>query len=405
MALTDVRIRQAKAGAKPYKMGDGHGLYVQVMPNGSKYWRYKYRLGHREHVFAVGTYPALSIAEARNIHAAARRSVKAGDHPIKEKRRQKVAALQAADTSFEKVARAWHSANVDAEQWTWRHAQQIIKSLEADAFPQIGRTPIHELTAGDVLEMLRLVEKRGAPAVAINLRQWVSAVFIHAIRVGLCANNPALALKGVILRPPIEHAQALGRAGAGTLLARIRGYGGNLTTKAGMALMAYTFVRTTEMRNAEWDEFDLDSGIWLIPAPKMKMRREHLVPLSRQAVDVVRSLIPLTGAGRFLFPNSRRADDVMSATTVNRALEHMGYASGSVSGHDFRATASTMLYEAGYREELVEMQLAHAERNKTKRAYNHAKYVDERRVMMQWFADELDASATENAALAIARGQ
>ena len=403
MALTDVRVRQAKPGAKPYKMADGHGLALQVMPNGSKYWRYKYRIERKEYTFAVGTYPALSIAEARAIHVAAREAVRAGEHPIKEKRRAKAAASRASGASFEALARQWHAGAVQADQWTERYATNLLTNLEADVFPQFGRMPVKDITTADILSMLRLVVQRGAPSVAINLRQWVGAVFRYAIREGHVEIDPAEAARGAILKPPTEHAKALGRESAGILMTRIRNYKGYLTTKYGMLLMAYTFVRTVEMRRAEWSEFDLEAGLWTVPGSKMKRRRMHLVPLSRQAVEAIRALQPLTGAGRYLFPNSRRPDDIMSATTVNRALEHMGYPTAEVTGHDFRATASTMLYEAGYREEVVEIQLAHLEEKKSKRAYNHAQYLDERRAMMQWFADQLDASADEQSALALKR--
>jgi integrase len=401
--LTDFRIRQAKPAARAYKLFDGGGLYLLVTPVGSKLWRYKYRIHGQENVFSIGAYPAFSLVDARREHVAARDRVNAGEHPVQLRRRRKEASKQAQENTFEAIGEEWYKAAVDAEQWTAYYAAQVRRGLDQDLYPRLGQRPIADITAPEMLAVLRLVEARGAPSVAINLRQWASAIFRLAARTSRCVADPAGLLKGVILRPPVQNAQALGREGAGVLLTRIRGYGGNLTTKVAALLMAYTFVRTIEARNAEWSEFDLEAGLWEIPAAKMKKRRIHLVPLSSQAVAAVRELLPLTSGGRYLFPNSRKVDTVMSATTINRALEHMGYASAEVTGHDFRATASTMLYEKGYREEVVEMQLAHVEAKKTKRAYNHAKYLDERRAMMQWFADELDASAAEQAALALAR--
>jgi Integrase len=397
MPLTDVRVRQAKPAAKQYKMADGQGLFLLVTTSGSKLWRYKYRLLGREHLYAIGPYPDISITAARAALAEARERVKRGEHPIQEKRRRKAVARMAAENSFETVARVWHASRIAAGRWTAGHASKVLGDLERDVFPTLGRRPLPDITAADILDVLKVIEKRGAPTVAINVRQHCSAVFLEGIRNGACTDDPASALRGVVLRPEIEHARALGLAGARGLLRKIRGYGGNLTTKVGLLLLVYTFVRTKEMRYAEWSEFDLDAGTWLIPKEKMKKRRPHLVPLSRQAIEAVRMLMPLTGAGRYLFPNTRSVDKVMSATTINRALEYMGFDTAPVTGHDFRATASTILYEARYREEVVEMQLAHVEQKKTKRSYNHAKYLDERAAMMQWFADEIDASGADAA--------
>lgn len=403
MALTEAKIRAAKPRAKLYKIADSGGLYLAVKPNGAKLWRYKYRLHGKENTYSIGDYPRVGIIDARREHVLARDRVIKGEHPVATRRAAVAAKKLASETTFHAIAEEWYGAKMDAEAWTLYYAGQVRAGLDNDLLPAIGKRPIDQITPMDVLDVLNRVVNRGAPTVAINLRQWASQVFRLAVRSGRCNTDPAADLKGVVLRPPVQHAKALGREGAGVLLARINAYRGNLTTKCALQLMAYTFVRTAEMRRAEWSEFDLVEMVWTIPAEKMKKRRIHLVPITPQVKEILDTLRPLSGAGRFLFPNSRRAHAVMSATTVNRALEHMGYESGEVTGHDFRATASTMLYEKGYREEVVEMQLAHVEQKKTKRSYNHAKYLEERRAMMQWFADELDASAAEQAALVLAR--
>lgn len=403
MPLTDVRIRQAKPAAKAYKLADGGGLYLLVSPAGSKLWRYKYRLGGVENVYAIGSYPALSLLDARREHLAARDLVDAGGHPIQQRRRLKALKVKADGNTFGAIAEEWFNAGIAAKRWGDYYAGQIRTGLDNDLLPVLKSRPIADIEPMELHDLLRGVEARGAPSVAINLRQWASTIFRFAVRSGRCTADPAAILKGAILRPPVKHAQALGTDGAGALLVRIRNYGGHYVTISALKLMTYTFVRTVEMRRAEWCEFDLENKVWTIPANKMKKKRIHTVPLSSQVVDLIKSLQPFTGGGRYLFPNSRRPMAMMSATTINRALEHMGYSSGEVTGHDFRATASTMLYEQGYREEHVEFQLAHLEEKKTKRAYNHAQYMDERRAMMQWFADELDASAKKQSALALAR--
>lgn len=403
MPLNEARIRAAKPRPTRYKMADSGGLYLVVEPTGSKLWRYKYRINGRENVFAIGAYPKLTIHEARREHLAARDLVAKGEHPVKTRRDIKAAKRVSAERTFRAIAEEWYLAHTEAKRWTTYYAGQIRAGLDKDLLPRLGERPIAEITPMEVMELLDDVVARGAPAVAINLRQWASRIFRVAVRTGRCGADPAAALKGTVLRPPVKHAKALGREGAGVLKTRIDAYRGNLTTRCALQLMAYTFVRTVEMRRAEWSEFDLDARVWQIPSTKMKKRRIHLVPLVPQVIALLDELRPLTGAGQYLFPNSRRPKDVMSATTINRALEHMGYESGDVTGHDFRATASTMLYEKGYREEVVETQLAHIEEKKTKRAYNHAQYLDERRAMMEWFASELDASAAEQAALALQR--
>jgi len=401
MPLTEGRIRAAKPAAKRYKMADGGGLYLVVEPNGSKLWRYKYRIGGRENVFSIGAYPRVGILDARREHIAARERVMKGEHPVKLRREVKAAERFASERTFKAIAEEWYAAKVRG--WTAYYASQVRTGLDRDLIPLLGACAIDEVTPMEIHDLLQGVVARGAPSVAVNLRQWVSQVFRLAVLSNRCVSDPAASLKGTVLRPPVNHAKAIGRDAAGVLMTRINGYGGNLVTRCALRLLVYTFVRTVEMRRAEWSEFDLERNVWLIPAEKMKKRRLHLVPLVPQVIAILDELRPLTGGGRFLFPNSRRANDIMSATTINRALEHMGYSTGDVTGHDFRATASTMLYEHGYRDEVVEMQLAHVEVNKTKRSYNHAKYLDERRVMMQWFADQLDASAAEQAALALPR--
>lgn len=395
MPLTDVKIRQSKASEKVLKLTDGHGLYLEVKPNGSKLWRYRYKIAGKENLFAVGEYPSVSLQDARKARDDARELVKQGIHPSHARQSTLANQLAKNANTFESVAREWLEKKVG--KWSPYSLKQATNCIEQNAFPKIGRLPIRNVTAAHLLEILQAMEKRGAETYALQLRQWCSAIFRHAVVTLRADADPAAALKGAIHRPQVNHSKAMSVDTIGDFKAKLNKYGGNRTTVLAMRLMLYTFVRTVELRMAPWVEFDLDEAEWRIPAERMKMRRFHVVPLPRQAVQLLKELHKITGAGNWLFPNFRRPDDVMSATTINRALEHMGYASGLWTGHDFRATASTQLHEMGYRPEVIERQLAHVEKNKTKSAYNHAEYLTERRELMQAWADWIDSIPAKDA--------
>lgn len=389
MPLTDVKIRQSKAADKALKLTDSNGLYLEVKPNGSKLWRYRYKIAGKENLFAIGEYPATSLQDARKARDDARELVKQGIHPSHARQSTLAGQLAKNANTFEAVAREWLERK--KEKWSPYYHNQATRCLELNAFPKIGRLPIRNVTAAHLLEFLQAMERRGAETYALQLRQWCSAIFRHAVVTLRADADPAAALKGAIHRPQINHSKPMSAEQIGDFKHRLSRYGGNRTTVLAMRLMLYLFIRTAELRKAPWDEFDLDTAEWKIPPERMKMRRLHIVPLPRQAVALLRELHRITGSGTWLFPNFRRPDDVMSATTINRALEHMGYASGLWTGHDFRATASTQLHEMGFRPDVIERQLAHAEEDKTKAAYNHAEYLNERREMMQAWADWIDA--------------
>lgn len=389
MPLTDVKIRQSKATDKVLKLTDSNGLYLEVKPNGSKLWRYRYKIAGKENLFAIGEYPAVSLQDARKARDDARELVKQGVHPSHARQSTFAEQLAKNANTFEAVAREWLEKK--KEKWSPYYHNQATRCLELNAFPKIGRLPIRNVTAAHLLEFLQSMEKRGAETYALQLRQWCSAIFRHAVVTLRADADPAAALKGAIHRPQINHSKPMSADQISDFKYRLSRYGGNRTTVLAMRLMLYLFIRTAELRKAPWGEFDLDTAEWKIPPERMKMRRLHIVPLPRQAVALLRELHRITGSGTWLFPNFRRPDDVMSATTINRALEHMGYASGLWTGHDFRATASTQLHEMGFRPDVIERQLAHAEEDKTKAAYNHAEYITERRDMMQAWADWIDA--------------
>lgn len=385
MALTDIKVRQAKATDKPLKITDGNGLYIEVKPNGSKLWRYRYRIAGKENVYAIGEYPAVSLADARRERDGARELVKQGRHPAHARQLSKTNQLGENANTFKAVAEEWISKKKSG--WTLYYLKQVERGMKVDVYPLIGHLPIRDINARKMLQVVDAVAERGAETVAINVRQWCGAVFRYGVATLRADHDPCSAIRGSVIRPEVVHAEAMPDGHLQHLMQRLERYGGLRTTYLAIKLMLYTFVRTIEIRRGTWAQLSLDDSLWSIEAGGMKMRRKHMVPLSRQAKAVLEELKELTGGGQFMFPNSRRPKEIMSATTINRAMEYLGV---PFTGHDFRATASTNLHEMGWRDEVIELQLAHVERNKTKAAYNHAKYMPERREMMQAWADWVD---------------
>lgn len=411
MALTDAKIRNTKPTAKPVKLADSGGLYLEVRSSGAKLWRYRYRIAGKENVFAIGEYFAdkraghVSLDDARRQRDEARVLVKQGIHPAHQRQTQRMAQLAEASNTFEGVAREWIAKK--ATGWTPYYTRQVEGFLGADVFPYIGKLPIRSVTAAHLLEIVRRIEGRGAETVALLVRQWSSAVFRYAVATLRADGDPAAALKGAITRPKVVHSKPLSREQVAAFVKALDSYGGYRTTTIALRLKLLTFVRTIELRAAEWPEIDFDRAEWRIPAERMKMREPHIVPLSRQALELLRELHTLTGGQRWLFPNYRRPATCMTATTLNRALERMGFnGKGGIgfAAHGFRATASTMLNEAGYRPDVIERQLAHKERNKVRASYNQAEYLDERRAMMQQWADMADNMAEDGTVTPIRRG-
>lgn len=394
MALSDAKARTAKPTAKPYKLADAEGLYLLVSPNGSRLWRWKYRIAGKENVYALGEYPAMGIADARKARDAARVLVKQGIHPSHHRKaRQAIQAAENANT-FEAVAREWIGKK--APGWSPYYLKQVEMFMGADVFPYVGALPIRNVTAAHLLEIVHRIEKRGAASVALLVRQWCSAVFRYAVATLRADADPAAALKGAVSRPKVQHRKPLARADIPRFVAALETYGGYRTTVIALRLAMLTFVRPGELRAAEWTEFDLERAEWRIPAERMKMREVHIVPLSRQALELLKELQSLSGGQRWLFPNYRRPRTCMTATTLNRALERMGFNGRDTVGfsaHGFRATASTILNELGYRPDVIERQLAHKERNKVRASYNRAEYLAERAAMMQAWADLTDEMA------------
>lgn len=395
MPLTDAKIRNAKPPGKSKRLErlpDGHGLYLAVSYTGKKFWQYRYKIDGKENVYSFGDYPLITLAAARDELKAARELVKQGIHPGQQRQTDKLATQAQHANTFAAVAREWIEKR--KSNWTPYYLRQVERSMAADVFPAIGKMPIRLVTAAHLLGILKRVEERGAETVALLIRQWCSAIFCYAVSTLRADSDPAAALKGAIHRPKVVHSKPLSRKQVTEFLHKLDQYGGYRATVIALRLMLLTFVRTVELRNAHWAEFNLDKAEWRIPAERMKMRELHIVPLSRQAVELLHELHTYTGGQALLFPNLRSPKTGMTATTLNRALERMGFTGkGGIgfSAHGFRATASTMLNEMGYRSEVIERQLAHAERNKVRASYNQAEYLEERRTMMQQWADYLDA--------------
>lgn len=412
MPLTDSQIRNTKPGQKPIKLTDGGGLYLEVRPTGAKLWRYRYRIAGKENVFAAGEYAQvpsgetkeqtlarrnagmLTLAEARVRREEWRALVKQGIHPAHNRQAARMANHAENANTFEAVAREWIAKKKPG--WTPYYLRQVERFHDTDVFPFIGNLPIRNVTAAHLLEIVRRIEGRGAETVALLVRQWASAIFRYAVATLRADTDPAAALKGAIHRPKVQHHKPLSRDQVADFVKALDSYGGYRTTVIALRLMLLTFVRTVELRAAHWAEIDLDRAEWRIPAERMKMREPHIVPLSRQAVELLRELHTHTGGRSFLFPNYRNPKTCMTATTLNRALERMGFNgkdSIGFSAHGFRATASTMLNELSFRSEVIERQLAHAERNKVRASYNQGEYMEERRAMMQQWANLTDEMA------------
>ena len=390
MSLSDVAIRKAKPRLKPFKLSDGGGLFLLVQPSGGKWWRYKYRYAGKEKSLALGSYPEVTLAEAREMHLKARKLLAAGKDPSQVKKEARRQIMLSSQQSFEVVAREWHTNR--RNNWSEIHAKKLMKSFEADIFPKIGLRPIAEITAPELLELVRKVESRGALETAHRVLQNIGQVFSYAIVTQRAERNPATDLRGALQPVKKENNPYLKEDELPEYLKRLAAYDGHLQTQLALKFLLLTFVRTNELRGALWTEINLDKAEWRIPAERMKMREPHIVPLSRQAVAVLKELKQFSGKWDFVFPNQHKPSGCMSNNTILYALYRMGYHS-KATGHGFRATASTVLNEHGFTPDIIERQLAHCERNQVRAAYNHAQYLKERKKMMQWWADYLDGLA------------
>ena len=391
MPLTKIECDRAACPAdRPsLRLSDEKGMYLEVMAAGGKYWRLKYRHAGKEKRLALGVYPAVSLAQARKARDQAREALTAGDDPAQVKREAKLTKAAGDANTFEKVARQWWG------HWngtkTPRHADYVLRRLEADVFPALGVRPVASITAPQLLAMAKGIETRGALDIAKRSLQTCGQILRYAVAHGLIERNPAADVRPAdALKPQKKTNYArLDAREIPELLRKIEAYQGSAFTRLAMKLMALTFVRTGELIGARWEEFDLEAAEWRIPAWRMKMKTPHIVPLAPQAVEVLQALHTVSGGRALLFPGERDHEKSMSNNTILAALKRMGYA-GRMTGHGFRGVASTILHEQGFAHHAIELQLAHQERNSVSASYNHATYLTERRAMMNQWANHLD---------------
>lgn len=403
MALTDTKVRSAKPQEKEYTLVDGDGMFLLIHPNGSKYWRFRFRFGGKQHLMAFGVYPETSLADARQKREEARRLVAAGIDPREHKRVVKQELAKEAVT-FESVAREWHTAN---KKWSEEHSRRVLKSLEDNLFSAIGKRSIEELKTRDLLAPIKVVEATGRFEVASRLQQRTTAIMRYAVQSGLIDYNPAQEMAGAVASSNRVHRPALELKRLPELLHRIDCYTGRLLTRLAVELTLLIFIRSSELRFARWSEINFETAMWTIPAEReaiegvkhshrgSKMRTPHLVPLSHQALAILIQVHKLSGERDFVFVGDHNPRKPMSENTVNKALRVMGYDTKvEVCGHGFRTMACSSLIESGlWSRDAVERQMSHMERNSVRAAYIHkAEHLDERKLMLQWWTDFLDVN-------------
>jgi integrase len=383
--LPETTIRNAKPKAKNYKLVDEGGLRVLVRTSGTKIWQYHYQFMGKWKTLTLGQYPLLGMADARKARDQAKTLLQDGMDPGEHKKAEKLKREYEHKNSFEALAREWHSK----QNWVQKHADNILSRLEEDVFPYIRHKPINKITRQEVLQALQHIEARGALDVAKRNARYCSAIFEYALIKGLCENNPATNLSKILKSRPVKHRPFLREKQIPDFLRKLKTYHGNPIVRLALEFLMLTFVRPGELRGARWEEIDEKAALWIIPAERMKMSREHIVPLSRQALAILAEIRKISGDSPILFPGKKNFKTPISDVTMLKAIKILGY-HGKISPHGARATASTLLNEKGFRWDAVERQLAHLEGNKIRGAYNHAEYLKECRIMMQWYADHLE---------------
>lgn len=387
--LSEVSARTVKSQEKDFKLFDGGGLFLLVTRSGGKLWHLKYRFDGKEKKLSFGAYPEISLLDARQKRDEARRQLANGIDPGAVRKAQKQTKIESTET-FEVISREWYARFISS--WTTGHAETIKNRLERDVFPWIGKRPIAEIKAPEVLKVLQRVESRGTLETAHRIRTICGQVFRYAVATGRADRDPATDLRGALPQPQEKHRAAITEPKkAGELLRAIDGYQGSSVVKCALRFLPLVFTRPGELRHAEWSEIDFENAEWNIPAGKMKMREPHLVPLSKQAIEILMELKELTGASRYCFPSGRSFDRPMSDNALVAALRRMGFEKSEMTAHGFRAMARTILDEVlQVRPDFIEHQLAHAVRDPNGRAYNRTSHLAERKKMMQTWADYLD---------------
>lgn len=391
--LSDTFLKNLKTSAQK-KFSDGGGLYIQLMPTGSKLWRMAYRYNGKQKLLSFGAYPAVSLKLARQWRDEAKELLARNIDPAKLKKETKQVNIAKTVNTFENIAREWF--NLNEPKWASTTHRKILAFLEKDAFPYIGHMPVNEITAPDMLKLVRRIEARGVLETAHRVLSCCGQVFRYAIATGRAEQDVTAYLRGALAPTTRQHYASITNPKAvGQLLRDIDAYEGHFVVSCALKLAPLVFVRPKELRCAEWTEFNFDVPEWRIPKERMKMKEQHIVPLSRQALQILNQLKAYTGDGRYVFPGIRSVTQPMSDNTLNAALRRMGYTKEQMTTYGFRSTASTLLNELGYNRDWVERQLAHGERDQIRAAYNFADYLAERRVMIQEWADYLDKLKTD----------
>ncbi|MEF7353402.1 integrase arm-type DNA-binding domain-containing protein [Escherichia coli] len=389
MKLNARQVDAAKPREKAYKLADGAGLYLEVAPSGSRYWRMKYRFNGKEKRMAFGVYPAVSLAQARALRDQAKKKLAEGIDPSFAKKEEKLVRDVQLNNTFQAVALEWHGTKVS--RWSEGYASDIIEAFNKDIFPYIGQQPVNEIKPLVLLNVLRRMESRGATEKAKKVRQRCSEVFRYAIVTGRAEYNPAADLTSAMSGHESKHYPFLTVEELPDFFKALAGYTGSPLVVLAARLLILTGVRTGELRGAFWSEFDLEKAVWEIPAERMKMKRPHLVPLSTQALEIVQQLKVMSGQYPLVFPGRNDPRKTMSEASINQVFKRIGY-TGKVTGHGFRHTMSTILHEEGFNTAWIETQLAHVDKNAIRGTYNHALYLEGRREMMQWYADHINAN-------------
>lgn len=389
MKLNARQVDAAKPREKAYKLADGAGLYLEVVPSGSRYWRMKYRFNGKEKRMAFGVYPAVSLAQARALRDDAKKKLAEGIDPSLAKKEEKLVRDVQLNNTFQAVALEWHGTKVS--RWSEGYASDIIEAFNKDIFPYIGQQPVNEIKPLVLLNVLRRIESRGATEKAKKVRQRCSEVFRYAIVTGRAEYNPAADLTSAMSGHESKHYPFLTVEELPDFFKALAGYTGSPLVVLAARLLILTGVRTGELRGAFWSEFDLEKAVWEIPAERMKMKRPHLVPLSTQALEIVQQLKVMSGQYPLVFPGRNDPRKTMSEASINQFFKRIGY-TGRVTGHGFRHTMSTILHEEGFNTAWIETQLAHVDKNAIRGTYNHALYLEGRREMMQWYADYINAN-------------
>ncbi|HEQ1858625.1 TPA: tyrosine-type recombinase/integrase [Providencia alcalifaciens] len=388
MKLTVKQIDSSKPKEKDYKLSDGGGLYLLVKTNGGKYWRLKYRIDGKEKLLAIGIYPTVTLADARRKRDDAKRLLADGIDPNQQRKEQKQASKIDSVNTFKNIALEWYEGRKD--RWSVGYRDDMMDAFEKDVFPYIGNRPITEIKPMELLEVLSIMEKRGATEKLKKVRQRCGEVWKYAIITGRAEYNPAPDLASAFVPHKREHYAHLSVSELPEFLSSIDKYMGSQIVRVALRVLILTGVRPGELRKAEWSEINFDTGVWEIPAEKMKMRRPHIVPLSEQVIDLLKQIHPISGSYQYIFPSRTDYRKHISDMALNTMIRRMGY-SGRATGHGFRHTMSTILHEQGYNTAWIETQLAHVDKNSIRGTYNHAQYIDGRREMLQWYADYMGA--------------